>query len=352
MRFILFLIVSYVLTSPVFAAVEVALRGQQPVLIADVYRQEAVSYIAIEDLLPVVGLTGYWDSVAHTYRIRTSRGWFVLTPASSYLRLGDNFYPMQDKPVFIDGRLRVSETFIQSQLAQLTGQPVFFRNLDPDAAITAEDERGGLEQLFERFFRRAERTRGPAIRAIAIDPGHGGLDPGVIAKNGFNEKNLTFEVAEKLARLLRMRLGIPVYLSRSGDYDVSLEQRLEPASREDVDLWILVHAQSSFSDQVKGIDLFIRENEDSHKEVSGSRLVADEMVRALTAGAFDVRGITSSSRLSLGRGNLPTVQIEIGYLSHQEEFRQLRQEDYQNRLVQALFDGIQQYAILSREKNP
>lgn len=335
--------------SPVSAAVEVALRSQAPVLIEDVYRQRGLAYVAIEDVLKAVGLTGQWNSVEHTYRIRTSRGWVVLTPASNYMRIGDTFYPLQDKPVFIDGRLRVSESFIQSQLAQLTGQPVFFRNLNPDAPHVAEDEGGGLEQLFGRLFRRAERTRGPAIRAVAIDPGHGGLDPGVIAPGGYNEKLLTFEVADRLARTLRMRLGIPVYLSRSGDYDVGLEQRLESASREDVDLWILMHGQASFSGRVSGIDLFVREDEEPYSPTSGSLVLAEQLSRSLQAGGLKVGGIYSSSRLSLGRGNLPTVQIEIGYLSNAEELRLLRQEEYQNRLVQAIFDGIQNYIALSRE---
>ena len=338
-------------SAPAAAAVEVALRGQEPVLIEDVYRQQGLSYVALEDLLKVVGLPGHWESVDHVYRIRTSRGWVVLTPASNYMRIDDTFYPLQDKPVFIDGRLRVSESFIQAQLAQLTGQPVFFRNLNPDAQTVAEEEGGGLEQFFGRLFRRTERTRGPAIRAVAIDPGHGGLDPGVVAPDGFNEKLLTFEVADRLARTLRMRLGIPVYLSRSGDYDISLEQRLESASRDDVDLWILVHAQASFSDRIRGIDLFVREDEEPYSPTSGSLVLAEELSRSMQANELTVGGVFSSSRLSLGRGNLPTVQIEIGYLSNAEELLLLRQEEYQNRLVQAIFDGIQNYIALSRESD-
>lgn len=352
MRFCLVLIFFLVLTVPAYAAVEVALRGQQSVVIEDVYRQRGVSYIAVEDLLKVVGLTGHWDSVAHTYRIRTSRGWAVISPATRYLRIGDSFYPLQDKPIFIDGRLRVSEGFVQSQLSQLTGRPVFYRDLNPgtEAVAVAQDET--LDQLFGRLLSRSQQPQGAGIRAIAIDPGHGGLDTGVIAVSGYNEKILTFEVAERLARLIRMRLGIPVYLSRSGDYEVSLEQRLASASREDVDLWILLHAQNSFSGNVQGIDLFVRTEEDQYAQTQGaeganySLLMAQKLSRALAAGQFDVRGIYSSSHLSLGRGNLPTVQIELGYLSHPEQLRLLRQTEYQDRLAQALFDGIQQYATV------
>ncbi len=349
MRSLLIFCCFMALGAPVFAAVELTLRGQEPVVIENVYQQQGVSYVALEDILDVVDLSGQWDAVAHTYRIRTSRGWVVLSPASSYMRIGDAFYPMHDKPVFIDGRLRVSESFIQSQLPQLTGRPVFFRQLQPQLPAVVETQNTGIDELFERLLRRTERRPGPAIRAIAIDPGHGGLDTGVIAPDGYNEKLLTFEVADQLARLLRMRLGIPVYISRSGDYDVTLDQRIESALREDVDLWILLHAQSAFSPEIKGIDLFVREEEEPLNPSLGSLVLARQLSDAMMQGDFTVRGIYPSSRLSLGRGNLPTVQLEIGYFSNPDELRQLRQKEYQIHLVQSVFEGIQNYISLSRE---
>ena len=349
MRFIVILWCFLIFSTTAFAAVEITMRGQQATVIEDVYRHQGVSYIALEDILKIVDLTGHWDSVAHTYRIRTSRGWVVITPASGYMRIDDAFYPMQDKPVFIDGRLRVSESFIQSQLAQLTGRPVFLRHLQPQQPVVTATQSDGLDELFNRLLRRAERSRGPAIRAIAIDPGHGGLDTGVIAPDGYNEKLVTFEVADRLARLLRMRLGVPVYVSRSGDYDITLDQRLESALRDDVDLWILLHAQSSFSPEVRGIDLFVREKEDPLNPALGSLVLAQHLSDTMQKSELEVRGVYSSSLLSLGRGNLPTVQLEIGYLSNPDELRLLRQEDYQNRLVQAVFEGIQSYISLSRE---
>lgn len=349
MRFVLILCCFLVFSTTAFAAVEITVRGQQAAVIEDVYRQQGVSYVALEDILKIVDLAGHWDSVAHTYRIRTSRGWAILTPASGYLRIADTFYPLQDKPVFIDGRLRVSESFIQSQLPQLTGRPVFFRHLQPQQSVVTETQRDGLEALFDRLLRRAERSRGPVIRAIAIDPGHGGLDTGVIAPNGYNEKLLTFEVADRLARLLRMRLGVPVYVSRSGDYDITLDQRLESALRDDVDLWILLHAQSSFSPEVRGIDLLVRDEEEPLNPSLGSKVLAQHLSATMIKNELVVRGVYSSSRLSLGRGNLPTVQLEIGYLSNPDELLLLRQEDYQNRLVQSVFEGIQSYMTLLRE---
>jgi len=358
MRYLLTLIIVLLSLHPAFAAVEVALRGQNPAHLEDVYQQDGNIYVAIEDVLPTVGLSGSWDSVNHSFRIKTSRGWALISPASSYLKIADNFYPLQDKPRFIDGRLRVTESFIVNQLALLTGRSIYFRNLDPDTDSTPKDDKNGLEQFFAFLLNKKTPTSGPLLRAVAIDPGHGGLDTGVISAAGVKEKQLNLELAGKLAKKLKMRLGIPIYLSRDGDYELTAEQRLQAAAHEDVDLWLLLHAQSALSPETHGVTLFVRP-EDEGRQVaqaegeplppSESMQLARELAKTLRENGIDVLGIIPSSRLSLGQGNLPTVQVEMGFMSNPEELQKLQSEDYQNQLVQALFLGIQRFVRLSEE---
>ena len=354
-----FIAILFVLLSslPVSAAVDIALRGKDPIRLEDIYQQDGVPYIAVEDALNAVGLSGHWDSIAHVFKIKTSRGWAEISPASGYLKVSGEYYPLKDPPRFIDGRLRVTDSFILNQLAQLVGRPVYFRNLDPDTDTVARKEPSGIEQLFSFLLNKKTPTSGPLIRAVAIDPGHGGLDTGVIAPDGFKEKQLNLEIAEQLAKQLKMKMGIPIYLSRDGDYELSMEQRLESATRDDVDVWVLLHAQASLSDQVSGISLFIRPepapvgtDAEQGAEESGSMQLARQMRAALQGAGAEVRGIYPSSRLSLGRGNLPTVLVELGFLSQQDELQKLRSEDYQKQIVQALFSGIKNFASQSKEK--
>ena len=75
MRQILLLMTFLLAASPLLAAVDIAPRGKNPVRIQDVYQQDGVPYIAIEDVIGAVGLRGHWNSVKHTFRLRTSRGW-------------------------------------------------------------------------------------------------------------------------------------------------------------------------------------------------------------------------------------------------------------------------------------
>lgn len=357
MRSILFLILILLFSSPLLAAVDIAPRGTDPVRLDDVYQQAGVPYIAIEDVIAAVGLTGHWISVKHIFRIRTSQGWAEISPASSYLKLSGVYYPLKDKPRFIDGRLRVTDSFVREQLQLLVGQPIYYQNLDPATDTASTKEPGGIEQLFAFLLKKKPRKEGPLIQAVAIDPGHGGLDSGVIASNGYKEKQVNFAVAEKLAKQLKMKLGVPIYLSRDGDYDLTVEQRLQPALREDVDLWLLLHTQAAFSADTQGVTLFIRPEDvvvstdaDLPAGVNVSFQLAEQLALALREVGIKVTGIYPSALLSLGRGNLPTVQIELGYLSNKTESAQLQQAAYQERLAQAMYQGIRRFAELEKEK--
>ncbi|MCK4690515.1 MAG: N-acetylmuramoyl-L-alanine amidase [Desulfuromonadales bacterium] len=356
MRQILLLLLLLLMFSaiPLRAAVEIAPRGKNPVLLQDVYQQKGVPYIAIEDVLDAVGLSGHWNSIKHTFRIRTRRGWAEISPASSFLKLAGNYYPLREKPRFIDGRLRVTDHFILNQLFLLVGQPIYFRNLDPDSDTPVAEEKNTLEQLFAFLLKKKTKNSGPLVRAVAIDAGHGGLDPGVIAASGFKEKELNLQVARKLAKQLKMKLGVTIYPSRDGDYELSLEQRLEPALKEDVDLWLLIHAQASLSPEPRGVNLFVRSEgvasslateQETNKSVDSPSLkLANQLALSLREAGIQVNGIYPSPLLYLGRGSLPTVQIELGYLSNEEELLQLQDDRYQNQLVQALFQGRRSYA--------
>ncbi|MFK5927610.1 MAG: N-acetylmuramoyl-L-alanine amidase [Desulfuromusa sp.] len=359
MRFLLVLFCFFLPLQSTFAAVDIGLRGKNPVRLEDVYQQDGTPYIAIEDALAVVGLTGHWNSVAHKFRIKTKYGWAEISPASGFMKIAGEFYPLKDKPRFIDGRLRITDSFILNQLAQLTGRSLYFRNLDPNTNSAPAKQSSGLDKFFAFLLNKKVSKSGPLIRAVAIDPGHGGLDTGIIASSGYKEKQLNLEVAEKLAKQLKMKLGIPIYLSRDGDYELTMEQRLQSASKDDVDIWLLLHAQNSFSPATRGVSLFVRpeavnQNISTEKGaeilLSDSMKLANQLARALRKSDIEVRGIYPSSRLSLGRGNLPTVQIELGYLSNPEELQLLQSSKYQDQIVQALYTGIHRYAKQSKEK--
>ncbi|OQY20281.1 MAG: hypothetical protein B6I36_01445 [Desulfobacteraceae bacterium 4572_35.1] len=347
----LFLVLSLVCTIlcctvTVYGAIELSRQGRTPQLIKDVYHKDGTPYIAIDDALPALGMSGYWDSVAHVYKIKSPRGRATFFPGGQYLRLGETFYPIKHKPLFIDGRLRVSEDFILEQLAEVLPTPIYYRNLNPISAPDADQ--GMLDKLFAFLLQKKKSSTEPALRAVAIDPGHGGDDMGTIGRNGIKEKDVVLAVAKKLKKKLKMQLGVPVYLSRDDDYTLSAEQHLGCARHDDVDVFLLLHAQASLVPDEHGVHIYVRPEKDELNGNEGfgnsSMMFALQLSSALRSAGFNVVEVAQAPLLQLVRGNLPTVLIEMGYLSNLEDKNMLNSGIGQQRFADALFVGLQRFA--------
>jgi N-acetylmuramoyl-L-alanine amidase len=347
--FVFFLVVSAL---PAGATVEIVLNDEAPVTIDEVYLREGVPYLPAQEVLEAFHLSGQWDSVEHVYKIRTSRGTAVISPGSHFLRLGERFVPLAHPPQFIDGRLRISEDIVSSRLPALLGLSVRYRNLDPPAA-TAGKAQTPLDKLFS-FFLRKKTEGGAALRGIALDPGHGGQDTGSLGIGGVKEKEVALGVARRLEKLVKMQLGIPVYLSRDGDYALDRRRRLEIVANPEVDALILLHAQASFSPAPRGVTFFVRPEEvfEGQTPPAGegeSMRLAQLLAGACKENGLEVAGIVKAPLLPLGRGDLPTVLAELGYLSNAADQALLRDPSGQEALASALFNGLKKFADERKE---
>ena len=328
-------------TTPGLAAIEAALQGEEPVVIDEIYHRNGLIYIPIDDLLSALGLAGEWDSIAHVYRIKSYRGTAIISPGSQFLRIGEQYIPIKEKPRFIDNRLRVTEHFVLKHLASLVSTRMFYRNLDPVAPVDDADD-SALDRLFAFMLNKKKPTDAATLRAVGIDPGHGGHDPGSIGIDGVKEKDTTLAIALKLQKIVKMNLGVPVYLSRDADYGLSLQEHLKPATEPEVDALILLHAQTAAEPTPSGVYLYIRNKEESEEDGESLRL-ANALSNALHKEGLTVRGIVEAPLLPLGRGNLPTVLIEMGYLSHPEDSKLLMEEEGQIRMATGLFNGLKNF---------
>lgn len=341
---------------PAAAAAEIARSGHPPKVIRDVYWRDGVPFVAVEEVLSALGLQGSWDSVAHVFRFKTPAGAAALSPDSSWLRLDDRLIELDHPPRFIDGQLRVSEKFITGELPELLGEPVFFRDLDPpQAPPAAREEQSPLDKLFAFLLRRKEpEPQGPALRGVAIDPGHGGQDPGALSLEGDQEKTVVLEVAKRLQKLLKMRLAVPVHLSRDGDYALTPGQRLQAAARPDTDALLLIHAQAALGPSPRGVTLFVRPRDEGEggKPVAGegeSIRLARHLEAAFRKNGFAVVGILRAPLPPLGRGDLPAVLVELGFLSNPEDRALLLSPEGRGRLAEALYAGLKSFADEKKE---
>lgn len=332
------------------AAVELAVQGKSPQTLTDVYLHQGLPYLALDDLLHAVSLRGDWDSVRHIYYIRTHKGRAELSPGRKNLKIGDTFYPLIDRPRFIDGSLRVSDNFVLNRLDLLTGTPIYYRNLDPVKKPSGGDST--MDRLFAFLLQKKGPVTQQGLTGVAIDVGHGGLDPGVIAADGTKEKDLTLELSTQLQKILKMKLGVPVYLSRDDDYELTSAQRLQALKHEDIDAWLLLHAGGSFSPATQGVAIFVRT---ARSPAAGelpdqSLLLARELMLAFEENGVPVAGIFRSPLVSLGQGNLPTALLELGFLTNQQDLQRLRSTQGQQQLADALYQGLNSFS-LNRKKN-
>ena len=215
---------------------------------------------------------------------------------------------------------------------------------------------------------------------VVIDPGHGGHDEGTQGPKGLLEKDLVLDVAMRLGKLIEDRMGAEVIYTRSDDTFVPLEGRTALANDKKADLFLSIHANSSptphvtgvetyylnFTDSKDAIDVASRENASSQKSVfelrdiierisahdkaEESRDFASRIQTALFAFSSKTftaernRGVRKAPFVVLIGASMPSVLVEIGFLSNSREEALLSKPEYRQKLAEALFRGLTKYA--------
>lgn len=224
---------------------------------------------------------------------------------------------------------------------------------------------------------------------VAIDAGHGGEDPGSIGPAGTYEKNVTLPVAQKLAALINADPAMKAVLVRTGDYGVHINQRNRVARRERADMFISIHADAFTSPQPRGASVWVLsrrrantelgrwlENREQHSELLGgagevlsnngddpylARTLLDMSLDSSMSGGFDAANLLlgrladvthvhrrepqAASFAVLNSPDIPSVLVELGFISNPQEEQNLRSAAHQQRLAQALFDGTREFFI-------
>lgn len=222
---------------------------------------------------------------------------------------------------------------------------------------------------------------------IAIDPGHGGKDPGAIGKNlGIYEKNVTLSIARELKALLDKDPNFKGVLTRSSDYYISVPERSEIARKYKANFLVSIHADSSLNSDQRGASVWVLSNRRANDEM-GQWLEDDEKRSELLGGAGKVLSnnndkyldqtvldlqfghsqrtgyelgnsilrrfarVTSLSRstpqhASLGvlrSPDIPSVLVETGFLSNMEEEQKLNTIAYRRRIAYMIYEGLVAY---------
>ncbi|MEI6667932.1 MAG: N-acetylmuramoyl-L-alanine amidase [Acidobacteriota bacterium] len=222
------------------------------------------------------------------------------------------------------------------------------------------------------------RQLGLRVGRVVIDPGHGGSDPGAMIP-GLSESAITLDIALKLEALLTPSAGVDVELTRRTDVFVGLQERTAIANRDSADLFVSIHVNANRDHSIKGIETFLlnfastpsaaavaaRENAGSTatmsqldsvvkqialtNKVQESRDLAAQLqasmvkrLRATDKGLRDL-GVKQAPFVVLIGASMPSVLVEIAFLTHPVEGQLLATDAYRQRIAEALLEGVTRY---------
>jgi len=223
---------------------------------------------------------------------------------------------------------------------------------------------------------------------IALDPGHGGEDPGAIGGRGSREKDIVLAIAKRLKAKLEQHPNMRVMLTRDGDYFVPLNKRVEKARKVDADLFVSIHADAFVKPTARGSSVFVLSEKGASS--SAARWLANKENQADLIGGANSRGgdpqlasvlfdLSTTAQindsLKVGKAvlqqigginklhknaveqagfavlkapDIPSILIETAFISNPEEEARLLDNNYQDQIADAIVKGIRSYFA----KNP
>lgn len=230
----------------------------------------------------------------------------------------------------------------------------------------------------------AEGIAEPANRdvLVAVDAGHGGKDPGAIGRGGLQEKTVVLAIARRLARQIDREPGMSSMMTRDGDYYIKLRDRYTRAQQRNADLFVSVHADAVRNRRVRGSSVYVLSEKGSSDEarrlarrenasdmvggiemdglpptvatmiidlsqnasIGASLEVGDDVLQHLHGvGRVRKSKVQTAPFAVLKAHDVPSILVETAYISNPQDERLLNSGNYQEKLAQALLEGIRAY---------
>jgi len=217
---------------------------------------------------------------------------------------------------------------------------------------------------------------------IAVDPGHGGEDPGARGPHGVREKDVVLAIGRQLVRLINQQKGMKGVLIRDGDYYLGLRKRIAKARRYRADLFVSIHADAFRDSHVRGASVYtlsrsgasseaarwLAERENSSDLVGGVSLDKGKMLASVLLdlsqsgtmqasseaanrvlkqlkklGKTHKRRVQQAGFVVLKSPDIPSMLVETAFISNPVEERRLRDPHHQRKVAKALLRGISAY---------
>lgn len=181
---------------------------------------------------------------------------------------------------------------------------------------------------------------------VLIDPGHGGYDGGTKSKNGTLEKDINLQISLKLKDILKNK-GYNVSMTREDDIDLAnkkiedLNLRCKMKKETDCDIFISIHQNAFKTGNTKGLQVWYSNNEKSKNLAESIQLsVKEQLQNNNNRVAKNAKNDYKILRDGYDGGS---IIVECGFLSNYEDEQNLKNDEYQNKLVEAITIGIEKY---------
>lgn len=200
----------------------------------------------------------------------------------------------------------------------------------------------GLPFFIDRNFKSLEKV-------IVIDPGHGGRDPGAIGFSGNYEKDINLEISQKLVEKLKLN-GYKVISTRDSDEYVDNHLRAKLANKKRARVFISIHGNAlKNNSSTNGIQVLYYPNRESTIGDLNNNELAQILMNSLIngTGANDKGIVEREDLIVLNQTKMPAILIEYGFLSNENEEKLLLTDDYQNKIVDSIIEGLEEYFSLN-----
>jgi N-acetylmuramoyl-L-alanine amidase len=262
--------------------------------------------------------------------------------------------------------------------APLPGKP-----LTPPGALASNNNGNSPDDTYAFTTPKSGKNNTVRLLTVAIDPGHGGEDPGAIGSAGTYEKHIALDVAKKLRAKIDAQPNMRSMMTRDDDFFVPLNVRVQKARRVGADLFVSIHADAFTTPEARGSSVFalsehgassaaarwMADKENSSDQIGGINIKSDDA--AVNRALFDM-STTAQIRDSMRYGNfvlneigdinklhkgsveqagfavlkapdIPSILVETAFISNPDEEKRLNDDAYRDQMATAIMKGIKRY---------
>lgn len=327
------------------------------------------SYLLLVDICEAGGIDWEWDGISRRMILRKNGH-------EAALLIGSEYYCADANVKRAEGGIEIKDglIYIPLKFARYTIPYLF--------SLEGKEKKGGVKGAAVKSapeMRKSSEKRFKVAK-IALDAGHGGKDPGAISRGGVKEKDVVLDAARRLKAALGKQ-GIDVIMTRSSDIFVPLAMRAGIANKANADFFVSIHANASRSRWIRGFevyylseatddnaramavsensaldyeessmdrhskdidaivwDLQLTENREVSIELAG--FICQEVTRVLRGSNSSIK----SARFYVLKGaEMPSVLVELSYLSNRTEEKNLKDSSYRQKLADGIAAGIIRY---------